>query len=202
MLNIAITFDYELFLGRNLAESKDVLFEPTERIINLLNSYGVTSTFFADICSVFAHKKSGLKEYVDDFEAQLKRMILTGHDVQLHIHPNWLLSNYTEGEWIFDTTHYRIHNFGFDADAKTSAQSIIHGGKQYLEDLLQNVCASYKCIAYRAGGYSVQPHQELFQVLMDEGIIIDSSVCAKQFADTSANKYDFRRSPNATNWWI
>lgn len=202
MLNIAITFDYELFLGANYASDDEILFSPTDRIIKLLNLKGVTSTFFADVCSVAAHGRYGLNSYVSLFENQLRQMVESGHDVQLHLHPNWLLSEYIGGQWDFNTSHYRLHDFGFDAEHGFEAQKIIHDGKAYLEKTLQIAKPDYKCIAYRAGGYSVQPHADLFGALRDEGIIIDSSVCSKQHIDSSINKYDFRYIPKTTNWWI
>ena len=52
MLNICITFDYELFLGKNNAPYKEILFTPTDNLIRTLSEKGVSGTFFADVCSV------------------------------------------------------------------------------------------------------------------------------------------------------
>ena len=146
MLNIAITFDYELFLGENYLSDDEILFSPTRRLEELLDSHGITSTFFADVCSVFAHKKYGLNQYVNSFEDQLRELIKHGHDVQLHLHPNWLLSEYRNEKWIFDTTHYRLHDFGFDS-CDLTVPGIIHMGKEYLEKIIFPVSSDYKCIA-------------------------------------------------------
>ena len=79
--------------------------------------------------------------------------------------------------------------------------SIIKWGKVYLEKTLKPIKSDYQCIAFRAGGYCIQPHEELFSVLRENGIIIDSSVAMKQYAD-GVNKYDYRKIKDMMGWWI
>jgi hypothetical protein len=62
MLNIALTFDYELFFGSNYASAEEVLFQPGKEILNLLDKYQVKATFFADVLSVRMHEKYGLTD--------------------------------------------------------------------------------------------------------------------------------------------
>jgi len=202
MLNIVVSYDYELFLGDNFKESSIILFEPTDRLIELMGKYGVTSTFFVDVCSVFAHKKYGLNEYVEEFTNQLQKMILNGHDVQLHIHPNWYLSEYIDGRWVFNTSHYMLHRFGYDRKNSLNVYSIIDECIEYLEKTIKPIKPDYKCIAYRAGGYSVQPHSSLFRYLREKGILIDSSVCSNLYCSSATLNYDFRKLPSSPNWWI
>ena len=67
MLNVCITFDYELFLGKNNAPYKEILFAPTDNLIRTLSEKGVSGTFFADVCSVDAHHRLGNEKYCEDF---------------------------------------------------------------------------------------------------------------------------------------
>lgn len=201
MLNVAITFDYELFFGKNNATSEEILFSPTNELLDLLDKYGVKATFFADVLSVYMHTKEGLNDYSTAFTEQIKDMIARGHDVQLHIHSNWLQSKYNGVQWDFDTNSYRIHTFGFNKDSDTSAHSIINWGKEYLENTLKPINPNYRCIAFRAGGYCVQPHNELFKALKENGIHIDSSVVFKQKAN-GVNLYDFTDLPERYGWLI
>ena len=201
MINICISFDYELFFGKNYYNEEITLFQPTDRILELLDKEQVKGTFFADVCSVTQNKKYEKYEYVSCFEQQVKKAKQNGNDIQLHIHPNWLNTSLNGAQWDFDIDSYRIHTFGFD-DGENSAKTIIKNGKTYLEGLLREVDSNYKCIAYRAGGYSIQPHDELFAALRENGILIDSSVCRHVKATTEANWYNFRRLPNNINWWI
>ena len=204
MLNIIVSFDYELFLGENYDTPKRILFEPTENLMNLLEKYNVSSTFFADVCSIFAHKKYNLFEYVDDFSNQLINIKKRGHDVQLHLHPNWYYSIYDGDKWIFDTLHYTLHKFPLkeSSNEKLTMGNIIKEGVKYLNELLLPIDQSYRVNTFRAGGYSMQPHSSLIKHLREEGIIIDSSVCANLFSNSKTLSYDYRKIPKTINWWL
>lgn len=205
MLNVAITFDYELFLGENFASNSEVLFAPTAKILDILDKYGVKATFFVDVCSAFQHKKFGIYSFTEQFEEQIKNMVSRGHDVQLHIHSNWLYSEYEQGKWEINREKYRLHSLGFEDRSESradSADAVIANGVKYLTYILQEVRTDYKCVAYRAGGYSIQPHSAPVAVLRKNGIFIDSSVCPHWHINSAINSYDFRKLPHSTNWWL
>lgn len=202
MLNICFTFDYELFLGDNKYSDEKTLFEPTDKLIELLCSEDISATFFADVCSVSTAKKYGVTGYVDHFNNQIQKMILKGQDVQLHIHPHWIDSKFCNGKWVFNSSRYRLNSFSFDKSEKNNVAQIVSEGIKYLTDTLRKVDGNYKCIAYRAGGYSIQPHNNIVKVLYENGIRVDSSVCVMQYADTPTNKYDYRKKIPYINWMM
>ena len=202
MLNIAITFDYELFFGDHFVGADEMLFSPTEQLLKILNKYSISATFFVDVLSVYMHEKAGEISYCQKFIQQIQKMLQAGHDVQLHIHSHWLTSGYENGKWIFDETNYRIHSFGFDETKEMSVYGIIKWGKDFLENNLKKIDENYACVAFRAGGFCVQPHEGLFQALNKNGIWIDSSVAVQQQKD-GINKYDYTNIPPERNgWWI
>ncbi len=202
MLNVVISFDYELFLGENFYNNKAVLFDPTDRIIDILEQNKTSATFFADVCSVFQHNKYGLTDYSSQFEAQICKLDRKGCDVQLHIHPNWLRSFYNGGRWEFDIESYRIHFFDNESDRLWSMSKIIEEGAGYLNEVLSKNNPNYKCVAYRAGGFAIQPHSKLFSILQKNGIRIDSSVVVNDYLDRDVTGYDFRNTPKELNWWV
>lgn len=199
MLNICITFDYELFLGKNNASYEEILFNPTNCLIKTLTERGVSGTFFADVCSVEAHHRLGDNQYCTDFSLQLQSMISNNQDVQLHIHTSWLYAERINGQIILSNKGYRLHDFGFGTLGRAS--QIIQNGIDYLERTCGMFKRNYKCVAYRAGGFSVQPEQDLFSTLVEKGIRIDSSVVPHMYARNS-NTYDFSNVPVGLNWWI
>ena len=199
MLKILISFDYELFLGENYADHKEILIDTTNQIIDLLNTKGVQATLFADVCCALRYKYYGQMDFVNDFEEQLVLAQEKGFDVQLHIHSNWLNSTYNGQKWDISPVGYRVHEFGF---SDGGVEKIIKDGIQYLNDVLLTHNPKYRCVAYRAGGYSIQPHSELVKILRNNGIVIDSSVCRHQYIKSNANNYDFRRLPTKMNWWL
>ncbi|MDO4618548.1 MAG: hypothetical protein Q4B31_03385 [Clostridia bacterium] len=199
MLKILIGFDYELFLGENFAGHREILIDTTNQILEMLKKNNVSATLFADVCSALQYKKYGQTDFVDDFEKQIVWAENNNFDVQLHVHSNWLNSAFDGEKWDISPEGYRIHDFGFGKDG---AGKIIKDGVDYLNNLLLPEVPDYKCIAYRAGGYSIQPHSDIVKVLRENGIYIDSSVCRHKYVDSNANKYDFRNLPYAINWWL
>lgn len=202
MLYLCLTFDYELFLGKNHLTEKEILFDPAEKLAGMLSAEAVPATFFADICSVIQYEKMGITDYVTEFEKQLQELYGAGHDVQLHIHPHWLKSVCTNGEWNYTYENYRIHSLGFDRKKENNVYDVLQTGIERLNSILSRVDNGYQCIAYRAGGFALQPHQELVEALYDNGIRIDSSVAPQLSSESKMNFYNFENKNIVGNWWI
>lgn len=204
MLKICLTYDYELFMGRNLDTPDNILFNPTQMLKDILLKNGVKGTFFADVCSAIVYRQQKMPEYSDKFDKQLQDLISAGMDVQLHIHSSWLKAKNVNGELILNQDGYMIHEFGFDESKPWSVQKIICETAEYLRNVCSKANPDYKCIAYRAGGFGIQPIEKLGQVLLDNGIVIDSSVA--QYIHVSkeenVNYYDFRNIPSKGNWYF
>ncbi len=203
MIYIALTADYELFFGKNFLSYDEVLFEPTQKILERLSEYDIPLNLFADICSVWRHRDFDISVYADKFESQLIEAVKHGNDVQLHLHPHWLNSTYDGKDWVHDQKKFKLQDFGFDNDSEISAGKIIRKGKEYLERLLTKHYPEYKCIAFRAGGYCLQPNEnELIKALLDEGIKIDSSIIPNLSIKSNVNEVNFGNVPDAPNWFM
>ena len=183
MLYVYPTFDYELFLGGSDYSEYEVLIEPTDKLMRLFDSSGCKYTLFADTCSLLQYKINGLTDFPTMAEEQLKRVISSGNDVQLHIHPHWRKAVYANGEWHIDNKYYRLHAFS-DID------NIIAENKNYLCGILREVDNSYRCIAFRAGGFCIQPEQEILKILKDNDII------------DYPHYFDYRKLKRRTSWWF
>jgi hypothetical protein len=202
IINLLITADYELFLGRNFLGDDEVLFEPTRQLIDVCDELDVPVTFFADVCSVFAHRKHGLTEYPDRFERQMRAAMRKGHDVQLHIHPHWLFSNYQNGEWNVSTEKMYLAELGYD-DTADSAPAVIARGVSYLTELLKQENRDYHCLAFRAAGLALQPRErDLVGALLDNGIVIDSSIVRGVKFKLDTVEVDYSKVPGAANWYM
>ena len=55
-IKILLTFDYELPLGGVSSYNKGI-FEPTEKLLSLVNKLGIPIVLFSDICSVIQFEK-------------------------------------------------------------------------------------------------------------------------------------------------
>ena len=200
MLNICISFDYELFMGENNASYEDILFSPTSELQQMLNQEKARGVFFADVCSAIVYEDNGLKEYSVPFLNQIRSLCKDGHDIQLHLHPSWYKAELSGRQMLPSYMGYRLHEYGFES-SKFSAIDIINEGVDYLNNNLKIVNPNYKCIAYRAGGFAVQPEKEIFSALIKKGVLIDSSI-VPHMKNNLVNGFDFSHVPKILNWWI
>lgn len=199
MLYIVNSFDYELFMGQNYVGEEEVLIKPTDKLSKMLYSEDVPSTFFADVLCPVRYRELGLHEFPDAFDKQLRELNYFGHDVQLHLHPHWLKASRVGREVEFDRKYYRIHNWISSSGNATPLRSLIRQGKRYLEKTIKPVDDSYNCIAYRAGGYCLQPESVMAPILYAEGIRIDSSVCYGHAYNKDGMLYDYTCLPKVYN---
>jgi hypothetical protein len=139
-------------------------------------------------------------DYALLFEDQLQRAIHQGHDVQLHLHPHWMTSTFDRKKWEMDESKFKLSDMGYRGrkiQSLESAEELIIRGKKYLEGLLRPIDPSYQCVAFRAGGYAIQPNEkELISALLSAGFKIDSSIVPGMFFKSNVNQIDFRRVPS------
>ena len=197
MIGLAVTADYELFLGANYAGADEVLFEPTRQLLALAQQHHVPLTLFADVCSVWAHRRYGLDRFADKFEAQLKEAVQHGHDVQLHLHPHWESAVYRSGKWCVPEGS-ALHI----SEVLDSADLIVRG-RISLESLLRPISPVYRCLAFRAAGLALQPGERtLIGHLVRAGLFVDSSIAKGYTLKTDTVMLDYTKSPPLANWWI
>lgn len=203
MLYISFTADHELYFGKNFYSEEKVLIKPTYDLINLLNSYKISLTLFTDVCSIFRYRQLGKSEYPELMEEQLKFAIRNKNDVQLHLHPHWYYTTEKDNKWIPNRDYYSLHDFGFKKNnSELNAINIINSGKEYLQATLRPIDKSYECIAFRAGGWCLQPEKDVIEALYNAGIIIDSTVYKGGYLNNGIHYFDFRDTPSKLNWWI
>lgn len=197
MLNLCLSADHEIFFGENHVSEQHVVIDPTDQLLALCGQFGVPLTLFTDICSIWRYKELGMAEYPRLMEQQMSKAISRGHDVQLHLHPHWLKAVYNGRGWSYNPSDYRLHSLPV-----SEIRELIAKGKEYLESLLQPVDPEYRCIAFRAGGWCLQPEKEILQSLLDQGIMLDSTVFRGGYRVNGLHDFDFRGAPAFPNYWI
>lgn len=185
-MKVYLTLDYELFMGEEVGTVDNCLIKPTEKLINILDKYNAKATFFVD--AAYLYRLSQLKDGNDllcsDFEKvkqQLIWLVTNGHDVQLHIHPQWYNATYQDGKWMLTTTYYKLS----DLD-ENEAYSLFFKSKDLLESIINK-----PVIAFRAGGYSIQTFQNINKLFKESGIRIDSSALPMKKSQEGPQAYDY-----------
>lgn len=200
-IKILLTFDYELPLGGIAQSYSHSLFEPTEKLLEKANELKVPLVFFADILSYIKFREWEEHNYTEPFEKQLEKVLQSGHDVQLHLHPHWLDSNYAEGKLI-PSGKFSLSDFA-DNNPPDNIEGMISTGIQELKAICEKAQSNYQCIAFRAGGYNLWPETStILNSLFKHGIRFDSSICRGYYYKSDTSLVDYRNIPDKANWYL
>lgn len=197
MKRVILSYDYELFFGDHSGTVENSLIQPTNRLLDCMESVGFKGDFFVDWQMLKYLKEEGAERTDADYTLiynQLKDIVRRGHRIELHIHPHWVNARYNgDGTWDFsDFSHYSLNSF-----SEEEIIGMFEEGVSLLTDIAREVEPGYKIVAFRAGGWAVQPFAALKKAFLRTGIIIDSSVMRGAYAQNDGSYYDFREAPFA-----
>lgn len=199
-IRLLLTFDHELPLGSLKTSYKQALFDPTERLFESAERNDIPVTLFTDVLCALRFKEWDRLGFFEPYETQLQKALSLNHDVQLHLHPHWLTSGFENGKVIpsadYSLAQFKNHN-------KQSIGDIVNKGTRFLQEIGRKAHNDYNVLAFRAGGYNIEPgSKEIFNELAENGIQFDSSVVLKYYFVSSLSLIDFRKVPEMPNWRI
>lgn len=200
------TLDYELY-GNGSGDVFKHIIEPTDKLLAIANQYGVKLTFFFEVIEYWKLKeewengnKMGYeKNPIEAMENQIRDAYRQGHDIQLHLHPQWVDARWESGKWIVNLDKWRLG--GYDGTGENSIENLFKRGKQTLEEMLKPVNPKYECIAMRAGGYNIQPSEEIVKAMKATGIKVDSSIYPGGKETGILSNYDYSKIDPKKGFW-
>ena len=199
-IRLFLTFDHELPLGSLKTSYKKALFDPTEKLFESASKNEVPITLFTDILCALRYRQWDRQGFYEPYQSQLRKAVSLGHDVQLHLHPHWLTSGFENGV-VIPSKDYSLS--GFTENKEFSITEIVHTGSGLLKEICEKENPDYKMLAFRAGGYNIEPgSKEIFIQLAESGIKYDSSVVLKYYFISALSLVDFRKLPEMPNWYI
>lgn len=196
-----MTLDYEIFGGGGGSVARCVV-EPTRRLLRVAGDHAAPVTLFVEALEFEAMRRAGeegARQPAEDIRmvtAQLQEAVASGHDVQLHLHPQWAEARYGEAGWTIDPDRWRIGDV-----AAADAAAMVARGRRFLVDAIEPVRSGYAPRVFRAGAWCIQPSARVLEALLSTGIRIDSSVAPGLRRATSGDWYDFRGAPSDLAWW-
>ena len=193
---VILSYDYELFFGDRSGTVQKSLIEPTNQLLDAMDSVGFKGNFFIDwqmLKYLSLEEDERCKRDHAAIVNQLKNMVRRGHRIELHIHPHWVDAKYNgDGTWNFDEfRHYSLNSF-----TKDEITEMFVEGTNLLESIAREVEPDYKIIAFRAGGWAVQPFEMLKEGFIKAGIKIEASVARGVCGKHLHSEYDFRNAPD------
>ncbi len=210
MIQLILSLDYEIF-GNGAGDVMRDVIRPTERLLDICDRHGAKMTIMFEVGAYWAF------EHYDDrlqpalgyspcqvMKAQMVKAIERGHDVQLHLHPQWIGAEHDHGAWRLRNACWRLADLpdGLgDEEHIASIAGALARGKQTLEDMLRPIKPDYECACFRAGGFYAQPSRDIIRAMRDVGLRADSSV-VKGFRRTAPYAVDYSRVRiGGAAWW-
>src|SRR5258708_39705358 len=91
---LALTHDWEL-RGDGSGDIEQIQFAPLRRLLQIYAKWSVRTTILPDVMQQLAFRRSEnahpeLKSQGDSWDQHLREAFLQHHDIQLHLHPQWL----------------------------------------------------------------------------------------------------------------
>lgn len=205
-MNLSLTLDYELY-GDGSGDVFAHMIHPTEQILAICDRREIKLTLFFEVLEYIRLKQEwdngnymGYAENpVHAIEQQLQKMALDGHDIQLHVHPQWVNARYVDDVWKVDFDNWRLGEFA--VSQAYSMEDMLREGKQTIDALIRTVCPDYQCTILRAGGYNVMPSGPVYQAMVNVGLRVDSSVYPSGYETGELSRYDFRAAPLDLDYW-
>ena len=192
MYKVLFTSDYEIH-GSGMGSPKELVVDPTTRMLDQFDRYGAKLTIMADIGEILKFKEYAETHGDDRFgwgaiAAQLQRSVKTGHDVQLHIHSSYFNATWdeTKGAWKQDWSEYDLASLPYER-----VRDMVVRGKALLEETCRKAKPDYECFAFRAANWSMHPSGAIVRALIEEGFRIDTSVWKYGRYDDLV-KFDYR----------
>jgi len=209
-MHLLLTFDYELY-GDGSGNVFQSIIEPTNNFLSICSKYNIKATFFFEVVEYWKLKEEfekGNKMNYDTnpaiaIENQIKKAFSEGHDIQLHIHPQWLTAKYKNNKWIVDERKYRLSEVPLvkDKEFDMNLEDLILKGKNTIENILKPLDKNYSCNVLRAGGFNIYPSQNVIEVLKRFNFIADSSVYPGGYANNQTSFFDYKNINNKVPYW-
>lgn len=196
-MNIFFTLDYELFMGNRTGDPLNCLIQPMDAMCEMADRLDFKYVIFVDAAYLLklseeAKNSQTLSIHYNTVVSHLKQLTEKGHDIEFHFHPQWLYSTFDEvnQRWIMDRDHYKLSDMpSYDLN------SYFPKSKQLLDSIINR-----KTIAFRAGGYSLTSLEGYYKLLMENGILIDSSVNSRRCVSGKYQEFNYSLTPKKTIW--
>lgn len=206
MENLVLTLDYELY-GDGSGDVFRHVIEPTRELMRYFDDKGIKTTIFVEMVEFNRldqewHKGNQMGYDTNPFDAvaqQIQSIYRHGHDVQLHLHPQWVNAHYLNGKWLVDDDNWMLGNY--DEVNGITLEQLILSNMQSLERIIRQVDPAYRCVALRAGGYNVQPSERLVRAMKSTGMKLDSSIVPMAVQQGKHAQFDFTRCSPAMDYW-
>lgn len=168
MIEVIFTIDYEIY-GNGTGALKDLVYDPMCRLSEIFDETGKKIVSFTEAAEFEMIAANASDSYIDKVQDQIRQLHQGGHEIALHLHPQWYGAEYKNGKWELDYSEYNLCNL-----PKERIDRIVSRSIDYLRNVIDD--PEFLPFSFRAGNWLFQPTQTVSTILSDFGILVDSSV--------------------------
>jgi len=201
---LVLSVDYEIF-GNGSGDVRRHVTGPSGRMARICEKFGMPLTVFLEVEEYLAFERERenlIKVWGYDpaaeIMAQALDLIRRGHDLQLHLHPEWVGSVFEDGRWRLRSDKRTVDSL-FETTAEVT--KFIHERKSVIDGFYDSAGSSRRVLAYRCGAFCAQPGGKLSQALAENGIMIDSSLVKGLVRQDVHVHLDFTGVPDKRHHW-
>jgi hypothetical protein len=189
-IDVAFVDDWEV-RGDGSGDPRRLQFEPMRQLLTIFERVGIRGSFNVEVMQQLAFLAQGnrnpeLEQLAAEWAELVTETYRRGHDVQLHIHPQWLGATYVDGRWDLPSS------WSLPEHDPADVRTMIAEGIAYLMDLLGNVDPNYRCLTFRSGAWALAPSPFILSLLAEHGIVFDMSMVGGIRYRTRNVRLDYR----------
>jgi hypothetical protein len=193
VIECIFTLDYEIY-GNGQGSLDELVYEPTVRLKEVFAQTGGRMVVFVETAELERIEESQSDSAIRKVKSQIRALHGEGHEIALHLHPQWYNGSRKGGQWHLD---YEEYNLCVLQPERIS--HIIDQAARYLQVLVGE--DSFVPFSFRAGNWLLQPTRVVAQMLWERGIKVDSSV----FKGGLQRRHGLDYRPSLKNgyyWWF
>lgn len=192
MIECIFSIDYEIY-GNGQGSLDELVYRPMEKLREVFDRRNAKIVNFIEVAELQIIGAHNTDDAIGKVLKQIRELHLDGHEIDLHLHPQWYNAKRQNGQWELDYSEYNLCLL-----PPSRIEEIVDTALAYIRKVLAD--PDYTPPAFRAGNWLFQPTERTAKVLSDRGIAIDSSVFKGGFQ--SANHLDYRKSQKNGYHWM
>ncbi len=160
-------------------------------LTHIYEQSGLRGSFNAEVmqqlaCRRLATEHPELSLIADEWDQAVRETYERGHDIQLHLHPQWSDATYRDGRWNLRGA-WSLLDY-----AAPQMTAMLRAAKQYLEQLLTPIDRNYRCVTFRSGSWCIAPSHDTLPTLAALGIAVDMSIVNGIYYESPHVTLDYR----------
>lgn len=189
MIRCILTVDYEIG-GNGRGTLRDYVLDPARLLKSLVDRHGAKLVLFVEALELERIGQAGADEALEEVREQVRALHREGHEIALHLHPQWYNARRENGGWVLDDGEYNLCSL-----PRERIRTIVEAGLRALRDVLGD--PGFVPLSFRSGNWLMQPSGPVAEILAGQGLRVDSSV----FKGGRQRKWGMDYLPALRNGW-